>query len=126
MPVTYAIDRARGIIRTSCTGYVTADDVAEHFETLVRDPDCPHVLDVLLDLTETMSVPSSAKLRVVAEDIRRIRERVQFGACAIVVATDALHGALMVFEVMAARSFRTTKIFRDVGEAAAWLAAERS
>jgi len=31
----------------------------------------------------------------------------------------------MVFEVLAARSFRVTKIFRILEEAEAWLAAER-
>ena len=124
MPVTYAIDH--GIIRTKCQGFVTLENVLEHFQDLTNDPGCPRQLDVLLDLSETTAVPSSTELRVVADDIRRIRERVQFGACAILVSSDALHGTAMIFEVFAARSFRTSRIFRDAAEAEAWLAAERS
>ena len=125
MPVTYEIDKARGIIRTKCAGYVTLSDVKEHFRELADDPDCPKQLDVVLDLCDTTSLPGSEQLRAVGEEIGRLRERVRFGAGAIVVGTDALFGTAMVFEVAAARGFRVTKVFRDLGEAETWLAEQR-
>jgi hypothetical protein len=126
VPVTYEIDKARGLIRTMCTGYVTFFEVAEHFQELERDPDCPKQLDVLLDLREITSLPSSEQLRAVSEQIGRLRDRVRFGAAAFVVGTDALFGTAMVLEVYAARGFRTTKIFRDAAEAESWLAQQQS
>ena len=56
----------------------------------------------------------------------RLRSRVRFGICAILVGSDAVFGTAMVFEVAAARNFRVTKVFRDAGEAEAWLAEQRN
>src|SRR5215467_7876234 len=103
MPVVYEIDQTRNTIHTSCIGDVTLYEVVEHFHTLEEDPACPKHLDVLLNLSEQESVPSSSQLRIVSEEIARVRSRVEFGACAIVVGSDALFGAAMVFEVLAAR-----------------------
>ena len=125
MPVVYEIDQGRNTIHTNCVGDVTLFEVVDHFVTLEKDPSCPPQLDVLLDLTESESVPTSSQLRVVSEEVARVRPRVQFGACAIVVASDAHFGAAMVFEVLAARSFRVTKIFRDADAACSWLELER-
>lgn len=121
MPVVYEIDQTRNTIYTNCIGDVTLYEVVEHFHTLEEDPDCPKHLDVLLNLSDQASVPSSSQLRIVSEEISRVKGRVQFGACAIVVNSDALFGAAMIFEVLAARGFRVTKIFRDRDAALSWL-----
>ena len=126
MPVTYEIDKAAGIIRTKCAGFVTLSDVKEHFQTLERDPDCPRQLDVLLDFSEMTSFPATEQLKAASEEISRVRDRVRFGAGAILVSTDAHYGNAMVFEVLSARAFRVTRIFRDLSEAEAWLAQQRT
>jgi hypothetical protein len=59
VPVTYEIDKARGIIRTRCAGFVTMFDVLGHFRELSEDPECPKQLDVVLDLREITSLPTS-------------------------------------------------------------------
>ena len=125
MPVVYEIDQSKNTIHTSCIGDVTLFEVLDHFRALVDDPSCPKELDVLLNLAEQETVPTSAQLRVVGEEMSRVRPRVQFGACAIVVATDALFGTAMVFEVIAARSFRVTRIFRELASATSWLEQEK-
>jgi hypothetical protein len=122
MSVTYAIDTNRALIRTRCSAKVTLPEVLAHFQSLSQDPDCPAHLDVLLDFREIEALPTSDQLRSVSEEIRRIRDRVQFGACAIVAGNDALFGTAMVFEVYAARVFRVTKVFREVADADIWLA----
>jgi hypothetical protein len=126
MPVTYSIDKAQGIIRTKCAGFVTLKQVVDHFRMLEQDPDCSSCLDVLLDLSETSSLPESVQLKAVSDEIGRIRTRVQFGACAIVATRDALFGMARVFEVFAAERFRATQVFRVYEDAEAWLASQRN
>jgi hypothetical protein len=124
MPFTYAIDRTKGVIRTRCAGFVTLPEVLEHFDALVREPDPPRPLDVLLDLRSTTSLPTAEKLTAVGDKIMDTRGRIEFGVCAIVVGSDVLHATAMMFEVVAARAFRTSRIFRDLYEAASWLETE--
>jgi hypothetical protein len=126
MPVTYEIDKKRGIIRTRCVGDVTFEEVLGHFRTLVSDPDCPERLDVLLDLSAQTILPNSGQLRGVSQEIAKVRDRVRFDACAIVAPSDALFGLIRMFEVFAEGQFRATRVFRAVEEAEAWLLAEQS
>jgi hypothetical protein len=126
MPVIYQIDKRHGLIRTKCVGNVTEPEVLQHFRTLEHDPDCPDRLDVLLDLREMITLPSDQNLRAVSQEIARLRERVQFGACAIVASSDAVFGTAKVFEVFAARGFRSTTVVRGPAEAEVWLAEQRA
>jgi hypothetical protein len=121
MPVTYHIDARRGLIRTRCTGFVTLPEVLDHFQTLEADPDCPRHLDVILDLRDITSLADSEKLRAVSREISRIRPTIEFGACAVVVSTEAHYGMVMVFEVFAARFFQATKIFMEMSTAEVWM-----
>jgi hypothetical protein len=125
MPVTYQIDAANGIIRTRCIGAVTLGEVLDHFRELARDPDCPRRLDVLLDLSEQTSLPESRELRIVAYEVSRVREQVEFGTCAVVAYENALFGMLRMFQVFTEELFGETWIFRSLPEAEAWLAERR-
>jgi len=126
MPVFYEIDKAEHLIRTRCVGQVTLHEVLEHFRDLEQDADCPSYLDVMLDLTGQQTVPTSAQLQSVTDQIRRVRGTVQFGICAIVTGSDAMYGSAMVFEVLAARNFKVTKVFPQRADAENWLAWQRS
>ena len=66
MPITYEIDPARRLILTRCVGHTDLREVMTHFEQLVNDPNCPPVLDVLLDLSEMTAVPDSGQLHAAA------------------------------------------------------------
>ena len=125
MPVTYQIDAVRGLIRTRCFGNLKFDEVLGHFRELEQDPGCPPHLDVLLDLTEVSSLPESRQLQSVAFEIRRIRDKVQFGMCAVIAPTDALFGMLRVFEVMAQDYFLAIAVLRSSSEAEAWLGLQK-
>ena len=92
MPVVYDIDRVRQRIHTRCIGPVTLSDVLEHFATLIRDPNRPDRMDVLLDLSETTSFPTTDELRAVTFEIGRIRPNVQFGRCAIETSNETWSG----------------------------------
>jgi hypothetical protein len=126
MPVSYRIDQGNGIIRTRCGGNVTFEEVVDHFRVLEQDPNCPNRLDVLLDLTEMTSIPSSDQLQAVSRVIGGIEETVRFDTCAIAASSDVVFGMSRVFEVLARKRFRTTCVFRSVDEAEAWLLSRRS
>ena len=125
MPVTYRIDKTNGIIYTHCIGEVTLREVIDHFRTLENDPECPDRLDVLLDLTQQTTLPRTEELQEVAVEISRVRGRVQFGACAIIVTNQALFGMLRMFEVFVEQHFRESYVFRTTHEAETWLASKR-
>ena len=125
MPVSYQIDETEGIIRTKCAGNVTLDEVIDHFGLLERDPKCPNHLDVLLDLSETTSLPKTDQLKAVSSEIGRIRKSVRFDACAIVACRDALFGMARMFEVLAEDLFRVTRVLRTLDEAEKWLDSQR-
>lgn len=125
MPVTYRIDKTRGVIYTNCVGNVTLDEVFEHFRILERDPECPARLDVLLDLSACTSVPDKHQLRDVSSQISRIRDKVQFEDCAIVAGNDVLFGMSRMFEVFASAWFREILVCRTRDKAESWLTSRR-
>jgi hypothetical protein len=124
MTVTYRIDQAKRRIHTRCVGAVTLDEVLQHFADLVRDPDCPARLDVLLDLSETTSLPTSYQLSAVTTEVARVRPRVQFDGCAIIATQDALFGMARMFEVFAENYFGATRVCRTMDEGTRWLELE--
>jgi hypothetical protein len=125
VPVRYRIDPAVGLVRTRCEGYVTLPDVLAHFHDLAADPDCPPRLDVLLDLRFITLIPRIDELQAVGAEIARVRPAVEFGACAIVGERDEVFATAKVFEVVAARTFRSSHVFRTIAEAEDWLTSQR-
>src|SRR5258708_38721272 len=125
MPITYQIDAANKLIRTRCTGDVTLREVIGHFRQLEADSECPPYVDVLLDVTEEVTIPTSDELRNVALAIAGVRRRVEFGFCAIAARANALFGMMRMFEVFTEKYFRETQAVRTVEEADAWLACKR-
>jgi hypothetical protein len=125
MPVTYAIDPTKKLIRTRCAGPITLQEVIDHFHTLGQDPTCPDRLDVLLDVSEAQSLPQSAQIRGVSEALGKLRKKVRFGACAIVASSDAFFGMMRVFEAMSQEYFRVIRVFRAAPEAEEWLRSQQ-
>jgi hypothetical protein len=126
MPVTYSIDAQGKMIRTTCSGPVKLGEVLDHFKTLQDDPACTGQLDVLLNVSETESLPQTTQLGNVIGAVSMVREKVEFRFCAIVASRDAMFGMMRMFEVFAGRYFRGIQVFREATEAEAWLAAQRA
>jgi hypothetical protein len=122
MPVHYAIDTERKLIRTRCTGFVTFEEVSEHFQTLRLDPQFRDRFDVLLDLTECTSVPTEDQLRAVVPQMEALSGGWRLGTCAIIAANDELYGVSRMLEVFALHVFTGTEVFRSVEEGERWLA----
>ena len=125
MPISYEIDPGRRLIVTSCTGQTALTEVLQHFEQLINDPDCPRVLNVLLDLTEMTAVPDSGQLHAAAMAVAQASEHVRFDYCAIVAASEATRGLAMVWQMFAQQTFRAAETFRTVEDAQAWLRAAK-
>jgi hypothetical protein len=126
MPITYSIDKSRKFISTRCAGDVTLAEVLDHFRVLERDPECPDRLDVLLDLRDMTSLPTTADLRRVGDQIGRVKYRVKFGACAVVAPSDLLFGVSRMFEAFSEQHFGAMHVSRDCEGAQAWLASRVS
>jgi hypothetical protein len=122
VPVTYEIDPGSRLIRTRCAGDVRVAEILEHFAALLADSALPERPDVLLDLSQTTSNPDSGQIHAVAEEVKVLREKLRWGAIAIVAQRDLLFGMSRVFEVFAQPAFREIRVFRDHAEAEAWLA----
>jgi len=78
MPVLYEIDRDRALVRTTCAGFVTFEQVMAHFAALERDPRRRDMMDVILDLRQVTSMPETSQLRQVAERIAAAESRLQY------------------------------------------------
>lgn len=124
-PITYRIDANERLIHTKCVGLVKLEEVIHHFRELERDPVCPDHLDVFLDLCELSSLPESGELGTMINAIALIRDKVEFGVCAIVASRDALVDMLMAFEELAQQYFREMRVFRVAAEAEKWLTLQR-
>ena len=72
------------------------------------------------------SLPETREISTVINEVKRIRDRVRFGACAILASRDALIGMMRVFEAMAEECFRVTCTFRVANEAEAWLVSQQT
>ena len=123
--VTYKIDLNDRLIRTECSGNVTLPEVVAHFQEIAADPECPAYLDVLLDMRTLSSLPKSGELQAVTREVRKVRDKVRFGFCAIVVEREVLFGMFRMFEVFAQDHFAAIHVFRVLSEAESWLAAQR-
>jgi hypothetical protein len=122
MPVSYVIDKPGKFIQTRCFGNTTLEEVIGHFDELVQDPDCPDQLDVLLDLSESDSIPESDQLWTVSKKVGDTISRVRFGRCAIVAVQDVMFGMSRVFAAFTENYFTAVQVFRDKKEAQDWLA----
>lgn len=126
MPITYQIDSDKRTIRTKGVGHVTLPEVIDHFHALEQDPRCPERASVFLDLSEVESIPETPQISVVINELKRIRFKLRFDACAILASRNALFGMMRMFEAMAEEFFRVTRTFRVATEAEAWLVSQQS
>ena len=72
------------------------------------------------------SLPETHQISTVINEMKRIRARVRFDACAILATGDALFGMMRMFEALAEEFFRVTCTFRIATEAEAWLVSQQS
>jgi hypothetical protein len=126
MPVTYRIDAETKTIRTTCSRPLMFAEVIDHFRQLKDDPACAGRLDVFLDVSDVDTLPQSSQLGAAGAAAGTVRQKAQFGACAIVAPHNAMFGMMRMFEVLAGDHFAAIRVFRETAEAEAWLASQQT
>jgi hypothetical protein len=120
MPIIYQIDPAKYSIHTRCVGAATLQEARDHLDALQADPACPPSLNVLLDLTETTSVPDIEELQLISEEIGRVHN-IRFNACAILTTDDHFYGMARMFAAFSRHRFKAMHVFRTLNNARKWL-----
>jgi hypothetical protein len=121
MPITYEIDLARALVRTTLSGLVTFPEVMAHFTALESDPQRLGIMDVLLDIRGMTSIPETDQLRRAAGRLHPERTRLQYGVCAIVATDPASVSTGKLFAVFARERFRATTVVATLEAAEQWL-----
>jgi len=121
MPVLYEIDRERALVRTTCAGDVTLEQVMAHFDALERDPRRRGVMDVMIDVRQITSTPETSQLRQVAERMDAGERPLQYGRCAIVAIAPEHVGMARLFAQFARSRFAASTVVETIDEADRWL-----
>jgi hypothetical protein len=121
MPVLYEIDRDRALVRTTCAGFVTFEQVMAHFAALERDPRRRDMMDVILDLRQVTSMPETSQLRQVAERIAAGESRLEYGRLAIVAVEPERVGMGKLFVQFAKGRFAAATVVPTIQDADRWL-----
>ena len=118
MPITFLLDAPRRRIRTTVEGRVTVDDVAAHFQTLVRDQHVGYA-----DLIDARNAKGPGWF---SADVRRAAELVRnagggpVGPRAILVSSSAAFGMVRMLSVLL-NPWMPLEVFRDPESAEEWL-----
>jgi|KBSMisStandDraft_5_1062788.scaffolds.fasta_scaffold00978_13 hypothetical protein len=121
MPVLYEIDVNRNLVRTTCAGSVTFDQVMAHFAALERDPRRTGAMDVVLDIRTITTTPETSQLRQVAERISPEKSTLKYGRLAIVAFTPEAIGIGRLFAQFTRGRFVATNVVGTLEEAERWL-----
>lgn len=121
MPLNYSIDTALGIVRIVVVGGATQDEQVRLAEAWFGEPEYKPGMPILLDNRLRDVVESSAHIREMA-DLTKKSDVLEPGTrCAVVVASDVEFGLTRMFATLADGGPMETRVFRDIGEAEAWL-----
>jgi hypothetical protein len=121
MPVLYEIDVNRRLVRTTCAGSITFEQVMAHFAALERDPRRVGAMDVLIDLRTITTTPETSQLRQVAERISPERSTLKYGRLVLIAVTPEAIGIGKLFAEFARDRFVSTTVVSTIGEAERWL-----
>src|SRR5690242_3606897 len=121
MPVLYEIDVNRQLVRTTCAGSVTFDQVMAHFGALERDPRRRGTMDVVLDIRTISTTPETRQLRQVAERSSQDNSPLKSGRRASVAVTPEAAGIGRLFTEFARGRFSATKVVDSLDEPERWL-----
>ena len=121
MPIHYAIDIARGVVRVDMWGNVGPNDTLSFLEQLGADPALRRAMPQLVDFRRVEAPPTAAESESVAQGFARLRHRFEGARCAVVVADPLVFGAIRQFAALAARAMVEVRPFLDEREAERWL-----
>jgi hypothetical protein len=118
MPASYKIDKARRLVTSTASGFLTAADLATHQRRLLGDPDFDPSCSQIFDCTAVSGIDFNA------EDVGALAARTIFSPHsrrAVVVTTDEQYGLFRMFKMIReAHGEHGIRVFRDPNEALRW------
>jgi hypothetical protein len=124
MPFTYVFDAATNIVRTSAQGLVRFDDLAAHLQALM-DAGVARVPQ-LIDARDAQHDLSASDIRRLVELVSHLQAAYGFSRrTALVVSTPMDFGMARMYGALAQKVDPDFSVFRDLGEAEAWLQGAR-
>jgi hypothetical protein len=119
LPLEYAIDRARRVVRVRGHGVLRDEDLLSFQDRLREDAQFEPGLDQIHDYREIRELAVSAEgIRAAAERRPKFEAPVRR---AVVVASDAAYGLARVFQTRREGTGGEVRVFRAWDEALAWL-----
>jgi hypothetical protein len=125
MPIHYQIDVERGMLYVTASGDTTQAERLAAMQAWLTDPDFRPGLQTLADFSESTNVPSLSELEEIVGYIRNRADVIGQKKIAIVASRAVSFGVARQFGALAPGPLLTVRVFKDRGEALAWLA-ERS
>jgi hypothetical protein len=119
MPLTFTVDKARGILRSHGTGVLTTGDLLKYFADTRADPDYVPAMHRVMDLREVTQLPSSEDIRSLAT-FARTKAPQETARMAIIASSDLAFGVSMMFKAFVGYGERLI-VVRDEAEAIVWL-----
>jgi len=118
VPVSFHIDKARRLVTSTASGFLTAADILAHQRKLLGDPDFDPTCSQIVDCSAVSGIDLSA------EDVRAVAATTIFSAHsrrAVVVTTDEQFGFARMFKMLReAEGEYGIQVFRDRSEAMRW------
>ena len=118
MPATYKIDKARRLVISTASGFLTVADILAHQRKLLVDPSFDPDCSQLLDCCAITGIDLSP------DEVRAVTAATIFSAHsrrAVVVSTDEQYGFASMFKMMReAQGEYGIRVFRDRVEAMHW------
>ena len=120
MPISYVIDRQKGIIVETWTGDVFAEDLAEYWRGYLADPDVLSIRRTLVDLRRCRIRFTGAQLDGMVDGIVAPALKWRDWKTAIVADGPVQFGVARQYQVYAER-YSFDAIFDDPESAVTWL-----
>jgi len=118
MPAFYSIDKERRIVFSSGTGALTREDILDHQDRLLSDPDFDPTFSQFIDFTGVTD------FKMGPDDVLFLAERNVFSPKsrrALLVGSDLLYGFARMFEMVRdAKGETGIRVFRNRDGALAW------
>lgn len=120
MPISYVVDRQKGLITETWTGDVAAADLSAYWREYLKDPDVLAIRRTLVDLRQCTILFTGAQLSILVRGTVVPVVNGQDWKTAIVVDHPVQFGVSRQYQVFA-ESFSVDSIFEDPEAALAWL-----
>lgn len=120
MPITYTIDPQAGLLRVTWSGEVSLQELAEHWDRLLKDVAFPGVARALTDLRASTFAFEGAEFWRTIDDHYRDAISLKSFQVAILVANRDQEKYAGIWKTLVPKTV-TVSIFEDSRQALAWL-----